>query len=104
MGRPYAKGYRCEREAKAFLEKQGFFVVRSAGSHSPADLVAIRYREVWLVQVKAKTLPSKAEREKLLNIATMYGATAVAMFKQNRRWCVKIISGDNKGDSKDGSS
>ena len=36
----YAKGYNYEREVKEQLEKQGYFVIRSAGSHSAIDLIA----------------------------------------------------------------
>ena len=32
--------------------QRGYVVVRSAGSHGPADLVALNAREVLLVQVK----------------------------------------------------
>jgi hypothetical protein len=31
----YARGRRFEYRAKCFLEKQGFIVFRTAGSHSP---------------------------------------------------------------------
>jgi len=49
---PYSTGYRVEREAKQMLESEGFFVLRSAGSHGLFDLVAIKDNQVRLVQVK----------------------------------------------------
>jgi Holliday junction resolvase len=38
----YNKGAYFERRCRKALEKQGFFVVRSAGSRGPADLVAFK--------------------------------------------------------------
>jgi Holliday junction resolvase len=48
----YRKGYNFERECKELLEKEGYFVVRSAGSHSPFDLVAFNENETLLLQLK----------------------------------------------------
>ena len=42
VNKKYNKGYRFELEVKKFLEQQGFLVFRSAGSHSPVDLVAFK--------------------------------------------------------------
>ena len=41
-GQRYSKGYRLERAARSCLEDRGYFVIRSAGSKSPVDLIAIR--------------------------------------------------------------
>lgn len=50
----YAKGRAAEHAYKAMLEERGWWVVRSAGSHGPADLVALsKWRKPLLVQVKA---------------------------------------------------
>jgi Holliday junction resolvase len=38
----YKKGRMFEYKVKDTLEKDGYFVIRSAGSHSVADLVAIK--------------------------------------------------------------
>lgn len=38
----YQNGAQFERECKAELEERGFHCVRSAGSHSPADIIALR--------------------------------------------------------------
>lgn len=37
----YAKGYQRENKVLHQLQKEGYFVIRSAGSHSFADLLAI---------------------------------------------------------------
>ena len=49
---PYQRGARLEYRARDALRAQGYAVMRSAGSHGPADLVALNAREVLLVQVK----------------------------------------------------
>ena len=38
----YRNGANFERRVKARLEEQGWTVFRTAGSHSPADLIALR--------------------------------------------------------------
>ena len=48
----YKRGADFERRAQKFLERIGYAVVRSAGSHSPADLVAMRHGELVCVQCK----------------------------------------------------
>jgi predicted RNA binding protein YcfA (HicA-like mRNA interferase family) len=53
MNRNYVKGARVERKALDQLEKDGYRVIRSAGSHSPFDIVAIGMGEVRLIQLKA---------------------------------------------------
>lgn len=49
----FRKGYRVELLAKAELEKEGYYVVRSAGSHSLFDLVAFDCSGVRLIQLKS---------------------------------------------------
>jgi len=59
MPSQYHKGRRAEYFAKRVLEDLGAeLVVRSAGSKSPYDLVAIfpNAKEVWFVQVKSRTV------------------------------------------------
>lgn len=38
----YSSGAKFENEVKRALEKRGYFVIRSAGSKSPVDLVAFK--------------------------------------------------------------
>ncbi len=58
----YRRGYRIELRVRDLLRKEGYLVLRSAGSKGPADLVAIgKNGEVRLIQVKrikeAKLIP-----------------------------------------------
>jgi hypothetical protein len=68
----YRRGRKAEYCAARDLERAGYVVIRSAGSHSPVDLVAVGPAGVRLVQVKvdseSRTLrPSELEavREEL---------------------------------------
>jgi hypothetical protein len=44
---------RYEYEAKHMLEREGWAVTRSAGSHGPIDLIAMNAEHVMLIQVKS---------------------------------------------------
>lgn len=53
----YRKGRAFEYEIAAILEREGYEVMRSAGSHGPFDLVAVKrngrnVREIGLLQLK----------------------------------------------------
>lgn len=50
MKNRYRAGANFERRVRKDLENKGWVVFRSAGSHSPADLIALRFGEVMLVQ------------------------------------------------------
>ncbi|MDK2887927.1 MAG: holliday junction resolvase Hjr [Thermoanaerobacter sp.] len=48
----YRRGYLAERKAVKVLEAAGYVVARTAGSHSPFDVVAVGLGGVRLIQVK----------------------------------------------------
>ena len=48
----YANGTRFEHKVAADLRGDGYLVVRAAGSHGEADLVALKPGQVVLVQAK----------------------------------------------------
>lgn len=50
----YQKGAKEENKLKKYLEKKGYYVMRSAGSKGPADLIAIdpETRKIRVIQVK----------------------------------------------------
>jgi Holliday junction resolvase len=53
MNPRYSKGARIERKAIEKLQRCSNLVIRSAGSHSPFDVIAIDGNEVRLIQLKA---------------------------------------------------
>ena len=65
MPNPYARGAAFEGRIRQALEAAGWLVLRSAGSHTPVDLVAWGpHGQLWLIQAKASSTarPSPAER------------------------------------------
>jgi len=56
MNKNYIKGRNKEYRIKKKLEQEGYYVIRSAGSHSFFDLIAIHKekKEILLIQVKTK--------------------------------------------------
>lgn len=63
MNRNYAKGVRFERKRKAAWEKKGYVVLRTAGSHGPWDLIAIReHAPVELIQCKVCKTHTQARK------------------------------------------
>lgn len=70
----YKRGRAFEYRVMAMCEKAGYTVIRSAGSHSKADVIAIKsiYANNWkwttdvlFIQCKYGSKPSKKEREEL---------------------------------------
>lgn len=74
----YRNGTAFELRVKADLERDGYVVIRSAGSKGEADLWASKVGQLLLIQCKrsAPLLPPR-ERRALLN--TAYKADALAL-------------------------
>jgi len=53
MTTPYQKGRAIEYKCANELKKQGYFVQRSAGSHSCIDLIGVDINNIRLIQVKS---------------------------------------------------
>ena len=49
----YKSGRAYEYKARKILEREGFYVIRSAGSRGIIDLVAIKPNKIKLIQVKS---------------------------------------------------
>jgi Holliday junction resolvase len=102
----YSKGRAFEYRVRRHLEGKGWVVFRTAGSHSPADLIALRTGEVWLVQCKATSgYMTPVERQKFTTLANELGVMAVAVCKAGKKlvYCQLIdslASGTNKVERK----
>jgi Holliday junction resolvase len=82
----YKKGRALEYECKKVLEGMGYFCIRSAGSHSPADLVAAKRGSILLVQVqKGSHLPREKERA-LKAACKQAGAIGLFAYKRRGSW------------------
>jgi len=66
--RNYVNGRAFEYRVKNYLEKKGFFVVRSASSKGPFDLIAINRYMTYGIQCKANGKVSKKELETIREI------------------------------------
>ena len=78
----YRSGARLERLARAQLERNGFTVVRSAGSKGPVDLVAWDGVCVRLIQVKSEGGATKATLARLKALQRPPG-TWVELWERN---------------------
>jgi Holliday junction resolvase len=65
----YRRGRAKEYQTQRLLEASGYFTVRSAGSHSPVDILAFSSLGARLIQVKLGSANvSPHEREVLKNL------------------------------------
>lgn len=88
----YSRGANFERRVRKHLEEQGWVVFRSAGSHSPADLIALKTGEVMLVQCQLDKGFSLAKRNQLaflgleLNVQTYLAWREGKVIMMERIW------------------
>jgi Holliday junction resolvase len=61
--RNYIKGVRKERKLVNEARERGMIAFRSAGSHSPIDVVIIskKHKRIWFVQCKPESMSDKAK-------------------------------------------
>jgi Holliday junction resolvase len=62
LNKNYNNGVRRERRIIKKLEKEGWFYIRSAGSHSPIDIIAIKSGQFRFIQSKKTGYLSPKER------------------------------------------
>jgi len=65
----YRRGYLIELKAKKELEKDGYHVTRSAGSHGAFDCVAIGEHDIKCIQLKR----AKSGRNLFPELASLHG-------------------------------
>lgn len=93
----YRRGYLAERRAAKVLERAGYVVARTAGSHSPFDVVAVNPNGVRLIQVKrvkeggiAATL--EAAREEIRQVPKVQGVSReVWIWFDGEGWVVQEV-------------
>jgi hypothetical protein len=74
----YRAGRDLEYAAARDLEANGYLVIRAAGSHGLADLIAFKPGELVIVQCKADGKMTAAQRGKLYEMAAMVPASPPA--------------------------
>lgn len=73
----YEKGRALEHRVRAHLREEGFEVLRTAGSKSKVDLVAIKAGQLLFVQCKRSGALPPAEWNALWDLAHQVGAVPV---------------------------
>lgn len=73
--RNYNKGRANEYRTMRILEAVGYRCFRTAGSHSPFDVIGISKAGVVLVQCKSNREPSPADMETMVNFSAPDNAT-----------------------------
>jgi Holliday junction resolvase len=92
LNKNYIRGRNAEYYCKKRLEAEGYSVIRTAGSHSPADLIAANGNMVYAIQVKASRRNlSEKERDELIAFAQKVRAEPVLFMKRNKKWGWKPI-------------
>jgi hypothetical protein len=89
MNKNYIRGRNKEYLAKKQLEEKGFYVVRSAGSKSCTDLIAITSDRVILLQIKTtkKALTSNfAEARYSEDIESLRSVTKIPSNCEKQLW------------------
>lgn len=80
-----------ERRVYRYFEQRGYFVIRSAGSHSPIDLVALRWGEVKLIQCKIDGVLSRVERAQLQELARLTCCQVYLISREGKKLIVEKI-------------
>lgn len=75
----YSQGRRVEYAVIEHLKAEGYDTIRGASSKGIADVVAIKFGQVLLVNCKRTTPPGPAERAQLLRVAACLPHVAVPL-------------------------
>jgi Holliday junction resolvase len=99
----YQRGGYYEQLCADYLRSEGYFCWQSRGSRGPADVIALKPRQVLLVQVKGgrKTMPG-GDWNTLLTLAQEAGAVpVVADWPRRGRMRLREITGRHALGSRD---
>lgn len=77
MTNHYRSGADFEREVRTALIRDGYDVIRSAGSKTKVDLLAFKLGQILVVQCKRTGICGPAERAEVMRIAGLLRAVPV---------------------------
>ena len=80
----YSRGYAFEQKCAGVLTQDGYFCVRSGGSHGIADLVALKPGQVVLIQAKIDGKTTLDEWNRLYALANRLGAVPLIASRPKR--------------------
>ncbi|MEM3538519.1 MAG: hypothetical protein QXM29_01920 [Nitrososphaerales archaeon] len=93
MPSSYERGRSSEYYVKQMLESMGYqWIIRSAASHSPIDLLASNGSFLLAIQVKARGYLDEDEKRSLIEWANYFKAKPMLAFKKKERWTLKLIT------------
>lgn len=92
----YATGVAFEREVRAFLEAEGYWCIRAAGSHGKVDVLALKPGQMLMVQCKRNGTCPPAERTELRRIAAL--VDAVPLVASRPRVTFRELTGNGPKD------
>lgn len=75
-----------ERRTKAKLERDGYYVMKSAGSKGVADLLAIKAGQILMIQCKLDSYVGPQAWNDLWNTAQRAGAVPVVVGRGQAVW------------------
>ena len=87
----YSNGRRLEYLARDDLRRQGYTVIRSAGSKGPIDLCAIRGDGVLLIQVKKSAADVSAGVTALQAVAVSVGVRHEVWQRDRGGWRIVTV-------------
>lgn len=94
----YDAGRRFEWAIRDDLRANGYDVVRSAGSKSKIDLLAIKPQQVIFLQCKRNGLCPPTERTELRRLADLIHALPVVAYKARVGYGYRLLTGDGPRD------
>jgi len=77
----YRKGANFENLVKDILDEDDWMAIRSAGSHTILDLIAVKYGQIWFIQCRTAGNLSGKEREELVVLAEKHKAVPILAYK-----------------------
>ena len=95
----YSRGANFERRVARILDADGYFTVRSSGSHGVADIVAIKAGVIMLVQCKINGVLSPADRVALFEVCQRAGAVPLVAYRPTPRKLAyrRLVDPDPRG-------
>lgn len=90
----YSRGANFERRVMKNLEARSWTVFRSAGSHSPVDLVAIRMGEVQLYQCQIDKHFAPGKRAAVIELARVNHFQAWLAWREGNKLYTKEITNE----------
>jgi len=96
----YSRGAAFENRVAHDFERHGYVSIRAAGSHSPADVYAMRPGELILVQCKIDGRLDPLEWNGFLDYSERAGGLPIMAERQGRKIVYHLITGRKDGTRK----